>query len=276
MLYIYIDAIYLFFYVSQQGVIMKYAGLDIGSRTIKLVVVEHGKIILTRKTATTYNPIKACEELLRDVEFDKIIATGYGRHLFSNYHSCDVITEIKAFALGASFIDPSIRTVLDIGGQDTKAIAINETGGIVKFEMNDKCAAGTGRFLEIMAAALGYNYNDFASEALRAGRAEAINNTCTVFAESEVISLMTRGIPRDEISLGIHRSIVSRTINLLKRVSIRDTLLFAGGVALNTCIKELLTAELGIKILLPDDPQIVGALGCAVYAMNEAAIKLSK
>lgn len=240
------------------------AGIDIGSRTIKLAVFENGVIASAKKIPTTYNPLQSCEELLQGVNYDTMTATGYGRHLFKNYYKCNVITEIKAFALGASYINPECRTVLDIGGQDTKAISIDSKGGIVKFEMNDKCAAGTGRFLEIMAAALGYNYGEFAAFALNAQKAEPINNMCTVFAESEVISLVTRGVARDEIALGIHKSIISRAVNLLKKVSVKDVLVFAGGVALNPCVLELLKRELGVSIFIPEDPQIVGALGCAV------------
>lgn len=244
---------------------MRSAGIDIGSRTIKLVVVDDGKITVQKKVPGTYDPLATCDEILDGVSYDTIAATGYGRHLFKNYRHGDVITELKAFAVGAAHIDPSCRGVLDIGGQDTKAMAIDGRGGLIKFEMNDKCAAGTGRFLEIMAAALGFDYQTFAAEACTAERAETINNMCTVFAESEVISLVTRGVPRDEIALGIHRSIVSRAVNMLKRVNNGGPIMFAGGVALNRCVVELLRRELAVEIYIPDDPQLVGALGCALH-----------
>jgi len=186
---------------------MIHAGIDIGSRTVKLAIVENGEIKELKKTINSYNPLETCREILSGVKYDNLTATGYGRHMIKNYMTCSVVSEIKAFAVGARKVCDSCRTVLDIGGQDTKAISIDERGRLSRFEMNDKCAAGTGRFLEIMAAALGYRFEDFASDALSAEKAESINNTCTVFAESEVISLVTRGVPRNEISLGIHKSI---------------------------------------------------------------------
>ena len=248
---------------------MKSAGIDIGSRTIKMVLVDGGEVVVQKKVPGTYNPLASCDEILDGVQYDAIAATGYGRHLFKNYRHGDVITELKAFAVGAAHIDPACRTVLDIGGQDTKAIGIDGKGGLIKFEMNDKCAAGTGRFLEIMAAALGFDYETFAAEACNAGRAEPINNMCTVFAESEVVSLVTQGVPRDEIALGIHRSIVSRAVNMLKRVNDGGRVMFAGGVALNRCMVELLRRELAVEVFIPDDPQQVGALGCALYGLKK-------
>jgi len=242
---------------------MIHAGIDIGSRTIKLAVMENGSIIKTKKKINSYNPLVTCREILADVEFDTLTATGYGRHLIKNYIGCNIVSEIKAFAAGARMVSGQCRTVLDIGGQDTKAISIDGNGRLNRFEMNDKCAAGTGRFLEIMAAALGYRFEDFASEALSAEKAESINNTCTVFAESEVISLVTQGVPRNEISLGIHKSIAQRAVNLLKRVSVEKEILFAGGVALNRCMVSLIENELGCRIIIPEDPQVIGAIGCA-------------
>ena len=247
------------------------AGVDIGSRTIKVVVVKNGQVVVRKKAPSTYNPIGSCETLLEGVSYDTVVATGYGRHLFKNYHKGDVITELKAFAIGASHIDPTCKTVLDIGGQDTKAIAIDAKGSVERFEMNDKCAAGTGRFLEIMAAALGFRYEEFSKEACLAGRAEPINNMCTVFAESEVISLLTQGVPRGEIALGIHQSIVVRAINILKRVSIGRAIMFAGGVAQNSCVVNLLRKELGVEVMIPDDPQLVGALGCALHGERKGS-----
>jgi predicted CoA-substrate-specific enzyme activase len=262
---------------------MIHAGIDIGSRTIKLAVFNGSELVLTKIIPNTFNPLASCDELLAGVEFDTITATGYGRHLFNTYKKSDVISELKAFAVGASYLNPDCRTVLDIGGQDTKAIFVDGKGGIVKFEMNDKCAAGTGRFLEIMAAALGYKYEEFAAAAIFAERTEPINNMCTVFAESEVISLVTQGIARGEIALGIHKSITSRAVNLLKRVSIRDKVMFAGGVALNSCILGLVCEELGTEVFVPENPQLVGAIGCGIHSMrlhdsglNSAEVKPEK
>jgi len=245
---------------------MRAAGLDIGSRTVKLAVLEDGKAIHTRKALTSHDPLGAVRELAKGVDYDVLVATGYGRHLIKEHLDCPVISEIKAFALGAKAIHPTCRVILDIGGQDTKAICLNDTGELNKFEMNDKCAAGTGRFLEIMANALNYSLDDFSKAACAARRAEKINSMCTVFAESEVISLTAQGARRDEVALGIHKAIVSRSIALLKRIAPSGEVLFAGGVALNECVRSLIAEELKRPVIVPPDPQIVGAFGAALQA----------
>lgn len=247
---------------------MKSAGIDIGSRTIKLVVIEDGKLTLVRKGENSFDPLKVCAEFLKDVEYDVITATGYGRHLFAQHYPCEVISEIKAFATGAKHLFPSCRTILDIGGQDTKAISLAADGKLLKFEMNDKCAAGTGRFLEIMAMALGYSLTDFGQAACTANKAEKISSLCTVFAESEVISLVAKGAVREEVALGIHQGIVSRSIGMLQRVSIQADVVFVGGVAYNPCMRNLMQEKLGRTVLIPEDPQIVGALGCAIAGQS--------
>ncbi len=241
------------------------AGIDIGSRTVKVAIAENGKIIHSGKTLCSYNPVESCKMLLSGIEYDTLTATGYGRHLIKQHIDCSVISEIRAFSIGSSFHTDGCRTILDIGGQDTKAISLDESGNVAKFEMNDKCAAGTGRFLEIMAAALGYTPEDFYESALSADKAEQINNTCTVFAESEVISLISRGVPRNGIALGIHQSMSSRAISLLRRVNIKDKIVFAGGVAFNRCMVSLIEKELDTEISIPPDPQIIGAEGCALF-----------
>ena len=139
-----------------------------------------------------------------------------------------------------------------------------------KFEMNDKCAAGTGRFLEVMAAALGYGLDEFSNAACSAERAEKINSMCTVFAESEVISLTARGAARSDVALGIHKAIVSRSVALLRRVSPPQEVFFAGGVALNACMRLLIGQELDVPIFVPPEPQIVGAFGAALHAAGQA------
>jgi predicted CoA-substrate-specific enzyme activase len=136
---------------------MRTAGIDIGSRTIKLVTVEGEEIIFSLIVDTTHDPLEQCKRLMGQTHFDRILATGYGRHLFEIEFDVLTVTEIKAFARGAKVMFPGCRTILDIGGQDTKAIALDERGGVSKFEMNDRCAAGTGIFLEVIAKTLGYN-----------------------------------------------------------------------------------------------------------------------
>ena len=247
---------------------MRTSGIDIGSRTVKLAVLEDGEIVLTRKAHSSHSPLEAAAALMQDIDPGRLVATGYGRHLIKTRFDCPVISEIKAFALGARRLSADCRAILDIGGQDTKAIALHETGDMSKFEMNDKCAAGTGRFLEIMAHALGYALGEFAESALSTEKAEKINSTCTVFAESEVISLTNQGSRREEVALGIHKAIVSRSVSILNRVAPTGEVFFAGGVALNACVRTLLARETGREIFVPQDPQIVGALGAALYGAS--------
>ncbi len=248
---------------------MRYAGIDIGSRTVKLAVLENGRLVLSRKSVTSHNPFETAQELLDGVVFDGITATGYGRHLIKGHFACPVISEITAFVLGARFFTTGCRSILDIGGQDTKAISLDSEGNLCKFEMNDRCAAGTGRFLEVMATVLGFTLEEFSAAALSAGRAVKINSMCTVFAESEVVSLTSQGAERNEVALGIHKAIVSRSTGLLKRVALPGGIFFAGGVALNDCMRILLENEMGRPVFVPPDPQIVGAIGAALRASED-------
>jgi len=247
---------------------MRTAGIDIGSRTIKLVTIEGGEIVASLITDTTHGPLEQCRSLLDQTRFDRILATGYGRHFFEIQFDVPTVTEIKAFARGAKAIFPGCRTILDIGGQDTKAIALERTGGVAKFEMNDRCAAGTGIFLEVMAKTLGYELQEFGEEALKAEGRVQINSMCTVFAQSEVASLLAKGQRREDIAFGIHMAILNRSLSLLKRVSTEGEIVFAGGVARDPCLIYLLEEALGKKIKVPPEPQIVGAYGAAIIARD--------
>ena len=192
-----------------------------------------------------------------------IVATGYGRHLFKSRVDCKVVTEIKAHALGASFFFPNCRIVIDIGEQDSKVIRCK--GGIVEdFTMNDRCAAGTGRFLEVMASTLECSLEEFGRIAASAKKSVAINSMCTVFAESEVISLIARGEDSQAIALGLHESIVNRLSSQLGKIGIENDVVFSGGVAKNLCIKRLIERRFGIELKIPPEPQIIGALGAAL------------
>ena len=161
-----------------------------------------------------------------------------------------------------------MRTVLDIGGQDTKVIAISLEGKVAKFEMNDRCAAGTGKFLEFMATALQVPLEEFGDFALQADKRLQINSMCTVFAESEATSLMARGEKAANIALGLHLAIVQRTLAMLRRVSDTPPFLFAGGVAHNACMRSLLAESLNQPLIIPVEPDMVGALGAALYGQK--------
>ncbi len=248
---------------------MRFAGIDIGSRTIEIVVLENGRIIDSRQTDTGFDPISNAKGLLNGLKYDYIMATGYGRHLFELSFEAETVTEIKAFAVGSRFLFPEIRTILDIGGQDAKVIAVNEIGRIMKFEMNDRCAAGTGRFLEVMAHTLGFRIDEFGYEALKAEKELRINSMCTVFAESEVTSLLAKGENRRNIALGLHHSVVRRALSMLRRVGINSPLLFAGGLARNPCIIKLLQMSINEDLIIPEEPQMVGAIGAAIISCEK-------
>jgi predicted CoA-substrate-specific enzyme activase len=240
------------------------AGIDIGSRTIKLVLLEDGQVSKTEVVDTTFDPMTVCRELLSGMDYQGITATGYGRRLFAREWSCELVSEIKAVALGAWFLLNDCGTVLDVGGQDTKVVSLDAGGKLNKFVMNDRCAAGTGRFLEVMAGALSFTYDQFTAAALRAPHAEKLNSMCTVFAESEVISLVAQGASRESIALGIHESIATRTLSLMKGIALSGTIMFAGGGARNPCLRRQIEAGLGKKVHVPEDPRIVAALGAAL------------
>ena len=247
---------------------MRCAGIDIGSRSIELVVVENGKVVDTRQADTGFDPMAKTDEMLETVAYDRIMATGYGRNLFELSFDASTVTEIKAYAHGVRALFPEARTILDIGGQDTKAISLMDNGRVKKFEMNDRCAAGTGKFLEIMANALGFSIEAFGQAALKAQKNLTINSMCTVFAESEVTTLIARGEDPLEIAKGLHSAVAKRSVTMLKRVSVNAPVVFAGGVANNPCIRQMIEELLLEKILVPDTPQMVGALGAALLVSD--------
>jgi predicted CoA-substrate-specific enzyme activase len=253
--------------VKEPSMSKHFAGIDIGSRTIELVVVDEGGTILSsRQTDTGFAPMQAAEQLLNGSSYEHIIATGYGRNLFEIAFDASTVTEIKAHARGARSVFPGARAVLDIGGQDSKVIALAEDGRVIKFEMNDRCAAGTGKFMEIMAKTLGYTIEEFGKEALHAKTDVNISSMCTVFAESEVTSFIAKGQDRREIALGLHSSVCRRVIGMVHRVSPGGDIVFTGGVAKNPCMQFMLGKTMSRKILIPEDPQQIGALGAALLA----------
>lgn len=245
---------------------MRAAGIDIGSRSIELVVLENGKIVEAVKADTGFDPMSVAKNMMKDIMFDSIVATGYGRNLFEIAFEGQTVTEIKAHARGASHIFPDADTILDIGGQDSKVIKTNCAGKVIKFEMNDRCAAGTGKFLEIMARSLGFRIEEFGGEAMKAESGLPINSMCTVFAESEVTSLLARGEDRRGIARGLHSSVVRRAMSMLKRVSEHGPVVFTGGVANNPCMVSFLEELTGREIRVPDQPHMAGALGAALIA----------
>jgi (R)-2-hydroxyacyl-CoA dehydratese activating ATPase len=249
------------------------SGIDIGSRSIELVVLNGNGPARQIKVATTFDPIAQCRRILEGVNAGRIVATGYGRKLFAeSFSSMNVstITEIQAYALGANRLYPEARTVLDIGGQDTKVISLLPNGKVAKFEMNDRCAAGTGKFLEFMATALQVPLEEFGEFALGSDRRIQISSMCTVFAESEATSLMARGERVENIAMGLHLAIVQRTLSMLRRVGVEHPVVFAGGVAHNLCVRKLLEEQLEGRVVVPQNPDMVGALGAAIHGKSMA------
>jgi predicted CoA-substrate-specific enzyme activase len=243
-----------------------FGGIDIGSRTVKIVVMENGEVRDFQVRNGGHDPYAQAFELIKAYKPKRLVATGYGRHAFEVDFAHSVITEIKAHSLGAGYLCPNCRTVIDVGGQDSKGISLNKKGKVIDFRMNDRCAAGTGRFLEIMAKTLGFSIEEFGKEALSSEESVKINSMCTVFAESEVISLMSRRVPLLSIALGVHKAIADRISSLIGRLNVLSDVVFTGGVANNICVHRLLEGKLKQKILVPRHPEIVGALGAAIEA----------
>ncbi len=253
------------------------AGVDVGSTQTKAVVIDEEKQIVGHALIDTgANVILAAEKAyslalqdggIPEEEVEYIIGTGYGRYRVTFGHS--QITEISCHARGAAQMFPGTRTVVDMGGQDTKAIKVNESGEVLDFCMNDKCAAGTGRFLGAAAAALDIPLDDLGSTALQFSKPVKISTTCTVFAESEVLSWLGKGKKIQDILWGVHYSIASRSAGLLRRVGIEDQVTFTGGVTRNVAMVKALEERLEKKLNVSDESHFMGALGAAIFALDQ-------
>ena len=248
-------------------------GMDIGSVCAKAVAFDE-KIIGRLIMSTGWNPRQTAEELyerlvsengVKKGEISSIVATGYGR--VSVPFASKKVTEITCHAKGAAYLDPDARTVIDVGGQDSKAISIDEKGGVLEFMMNDKCAAGTGRFLQVMANVLETEVDQL--DALASNSAPRdINSMCAVFAESEVISLLSQGTSKEAVASGILHSISNKIIHMTSRITIREKVLFTGGVASNNMIREIISKKLKCHVLTHKDSQYAGAIGAAIIGYN--------
>ena len=250
-------------------------GIDVGSITTKAALISDGKLISDKVMLTGYNAQNAgkviFESLLEESglrlnSVDKVIATGYGRDSVKVAHKA--VTEITCHAVGAYYLNPAVRSVIDIGGQDSKAIAIDVGGQVKDFAMNDKCAAGTGRFLEVMAGALDVELDDFGGFSLKARQPAKISSLCTVFAESEVISLISQGEPRENIIAGIHEAIAARVVAMAGRVGMTAPIMMTGGVAKNIGVVKALEKKLENNIEVSPKAQITGAIGAALIAQR--------
>lgn len=262
------------------------AGVDIGSTTAKAVLIKDGKPISSSITLTGADCNAAAEQALdnslqqikmKREDLQYVVSTGYGRRAI-NFGN-ETITEISANAKGAIYLGSGkgqVRSIIDVGGQDTKAIVLDEKGRIINFVMNDKCAAGTGRFLDVIARALQEPMDNFVKLSLQAKDPVTINSTCTVFAESEVISLIAKRVSKPRIIAGLHKSIGRRIVNLAKAAGVKPVVFFDGGGAKNLALRKAMEKELGYELYVPEQPQIVVALGAAIIAHEKFSRKKSR
>jgi (R)-2-hydroxyacyl-CoA dehydratese activating ATPase len=241
-------------------------GIDLGSRTTKIVQLTGNNISFSKIFPTGHDPLSKVRYILSKIETGPIVTTGYGRLLLEKELGLRRITEIKACARGALYFFPSCRFILDVGGQDCKVIKLGEKGNVVNFDMNDRCAAGTGKFLEVMAHTFNLTIEEFVKLAESASDHVTINSMCTVFAESELVSLICSGRASDEIARGLHVAIAARLSSMVSRFSPDKSIVFAGGGALNKCLVSMLKKSLKLKIEIPEQPQLVAALGVAFIA----------
>jgi predicted CoA-substrate-specific enzyme activase len=258
-------------------------GIDVGSTTAKIVGVDDdGRIVwhlLEQAEPQVGKQVERFLELAREVtatpseptkdEYKSrvpLIATGYGRKLV--HQATRTVTEITCHAKGIYRELGHGGTLVDIGGQDSKVIGISSKGEVVDFSMNDKCAAGTGRFLENTASRLGVELNRLGEVTLATEEEVSISSTCTVFAESEVISLIAHGVTTEPILRGLHRSLVKRVVAMIRGVGLKPPLMLSGGVVLNPAIPHLLQEETGEQVIIPHHPQLIGALGAALIGLD--------
>lgn len=250
-------------------------GIDVGSTASKCVILKDGKEIVAKSLvdvgAGTSGPARAIAAVLENAgmtkeDMDYILATGYGRKTLEEQGLADKeMSELSCHAKGASFLFPNVRTVIDIGGQDAKVLEINN-GAMVNFQMNDKCAAGTGRFLDVMARVLEVKVSDLGMLGALSTKYVGISSTCTVFAESEVISQLANDTDKCDIINGIHKSVANRVVGLAHRVGVQDQVVMTGGVAQNRGIVDALQEQLGHTVHTSPLTQYTGALGAALFA----------
>ncbi len=253
-----------------------FAGIDSGSTSTDVVILNKEKeiitgIILPTGAGAAIGAERALEEALKDAnlqreDIDALVTTGYGRTAIQDGDKS--ITEITCHARGAHYLNPEVRTVVDIGGQDSKVIRLDETGAVVNFVMNDKCAAGTGRFLEMMARTMEMSLDKMSVTGLQYDEDITISSMCTVFAESEVVSLIAQNKKTDDIVHGLNKAVAAKTASLVKRVGGEDKYMMTGGVSKNQGLVRTLEEKLGAELVISDKAQLCGALGAALFAAD--------
>ncbi len=248
-------------------------GLDSGSKTSKIVLFEDNKIIYSQVINTGITPLKTADILLRNalnqcnvinINHIPVVVTGYGRNLIGDNRK--IISEISCHAKGVNYFFPQAEIIIDIGGQDSKGICIGSGGKVLDFVMNDRCAAGTGRFLEKAADILEVDIAELGNLAMKVIKKLNISSTCVVFAESEMIGLIAQGNSASDIADSVHRSIAARIAGMIATFPKKSSIVFTGGVALNCAMVNCLQNECGVPVKVPSNPFITGALGAAIFA----------
>ena len=256
----------------------RYLGVDLGSTTAKAVVTDGGGTILAASTVqmgavSQRGMQRAVDAVLAEAGvsadgLDGTVATGYGRRLVPG--AARTFTEITCHARGTAAMCPGVRLVIDIGGQDSKAITVDQSGLVEDFAMNDRCASGTGRFYEVLARALECDLDELADLALQGGQDLEVSSMCATFAETEIVSLLAQGLPSADIASSVHRAVAARTLALVAQVGKRTPVVLTGGVARNRAAVDFLAEALGTKVQVPARPQVTGAYGAALLAMESA------
>ena len=255
-----------------------YLGVDLGSTTAKAVIVDQGAVIRAASTVqmgavSRQGMQRAVDKALAEAGLDAgaiagTVSTGYGRRLVPGAQR--TFTEITCHARGTAAMCPGVRLVIDVGGQDSKAITVDEEGLVDEFAMNDRCASGTGRFYDVLARALECDIDELGPLALRGTRDLEVSSMCATFAETEIISLLAQGWPTEDIAASVHRAIAGRTLALVAQVGRHAPVVLTGGVARNPAAVEFLARALGMEVGVPERPQITGAYGAALLAMESA------
>ena len=263
--------------IKRKGDTVYTLGIDSGSTSTNAVILDENRQIKAFSVVRTgakssQSADAALADVLKKAGLDRedislIVSTGYGR--VSIPFADKNVTEISCHGKGAHLLFPNVHTILDIGGQDSKAIRLNDNGEVADFVMNDKCAAGTGRFLEMMARSLEISIDELGPVSLRSKENIEISSMCSVFAESEVISLIAQNKEIADIAHGIHKAIAGKAMSLLKRVGLNPGYMMTGGVAKNPGVVAVLEEQLGEKLHIYEEPEIVGALGAALYGLEE-------
>ena len=252
------------------------AGVDIGSTASKALLMSEGRMLSSIIGPSSTNPARTARDIydqalaaagVTAAEVRFVVGTGYGRAQVPFAHTN--VSEISCHGRGAHFALPSARTVIDIGGQDTKAISIDRSGNLLDFAMNDKCAAGTGRFFEVMARALEIDLDDLGPRALEAKKSLGLSSVCTVFAESEVVGMVARGETVEDIAAALCAVSAEKVVALAHRVGVESPVTVTGGVPKNIGFLRALEKQLGLKVNVPEEPQIMGALGAALISIEE-------